>query len=421
MNNHPRPDHPHEDDLDLGQALTDQVRDMNDAPLAIDDIRHRAGTVRRRRAMIAGAGIAAAAAIAVPLALVASNNLGDQASPPVAAQSPSASASPSPGESTAATGPMDLDVSDLSTGDAPALFWAEGTTIHSPDGSTVEVSGIDSISDLAPMGDGWIVATSDAEANLWVVSVAPDGTADVADRTPLDGGLATSPGGSVVAWASPTGDVTVVQSRGDETLSMPKISAQGPYDAVAVSSEDCQEGRTTPAGCTVYVNTKGRDQVAWVSASHGFSDRYDSETRATTGVGVDVVAGITKVTDDGTCSKVTRAGKTLWTTCDFRVWGFSSSGELAVAQDDYGDGFGPTDLAVLDATDGSPLFHRQAGQSAFTTVFDPVWEDDSHVLTVTFLDGRWAVVRVAVDGSMEYAVPPVKGQDLDRPFVLQTR
>ena len=43
------------------------------------------------------------------------------------------------------------------------------------------------------------------------------------------------------------------------------------------------------------------------------------------------------------------------------------------------------------------------------------------MLTVTYQDGEWAVVRVGLDGSMEYAVAPVSGSDMERPFFLQTR
>ena len=60
------------------------------------------------------------------------------------------------------------------------------------------------------------------------------------------------------------------------------------------------------------------------------------------------------------------------------------------------------------------------GRSA--TYFDEVWEDAEHVLVVTYQDGEWAVVRLGVDGSMEYAVEPRKASMDDAfPFRLQTR
>ena len=60
------------------------------------------------------------------------------------------------------------------------------------------------------------------------------------------------------------------------------------------------------------------------------------------------------------------------------------------------------------------------GRSA--TYFDEVWEDATHVLVVTYQAGKWAVVRLGLDGSMEYAVAPRRGSsDVRSPFQLQTR
>ena len=42
------------------------------------------------------------------------------------------------------------------------------------------------------------------------------------------------------------------------------------------------------------------------------------------------------------------------------------------------------------------------------------------MLASVFQDGRWALVRIASDGSMEYAVPPVAGADVENPYVLAT-
>ena len=106
-------------------------------------------------------------------------------------------------------------------------------------------------------------------------------TAQVYD---LDGDLATSPEGEVVAWAEPDGGVRVVQRDGDETFEMSPIDRPGAYDAVAVATEDCKEGRTTDAGCTVFVNTIGEQTGPGASTSHGFVDRYDEEMRQLTAV-----------------------------------------------------------------------------------------------------------------------------------------
>ena len=44
------------------------------------------------------------------------------------------------------------------------------------------------------------------------------------------------------------------------------------------------------------------------------------------------------------------------------------------------------------------------------------------MLVVTYQDGEWAVVRLGLDGAMEYAVAPQrKSMDRGTPFQLQTR
>ena len=42
------------------------------------------------------------------------------------------------------------------------------------------------------------------------------------------------------------------------------------------------------------------------------------------------------------------------------------------------------------------------------------------MLAPVFQDGMWSIVRFASDGSMEYAMTPVPGQDVENPYVLAT-
>jgi hypothetical protein len=112
-----------------------------------------------------------------------------------------------------------------------------------------------------------------------------------------------------------------------------------------------------------------------------------------------------------------------WRTCDNQLSDISTDNAHVLGTPAYGDGFGPRDLEVLKTVDGS-VVHSFAssrdGSSA--TYFDEVWEDAEHVLVVTYQDGEWAVVRLGVDGSMEYAVAPRSGSmDTWSPLGLQTR
>ncbi|UUZ57947.1 hypothetical protein [Nocardioides sp. B-3] len=89
----------------------------------------------------------------------------------------------------------------------------------------------------------------------------------------------------------------------------------------------------------------------------------------------------------------------------------------------YADGFGPTTLDVLDLRSGEPERTFASTRKATTTYFDEVWEDATHIPAVTYRGGEFAIVRLGLDGSMEYAVAPVADPDgdMESPFRLQTR
>lgn len=409
----------HDDEgRDLGRALHDRVDSMTEAPLTLGDVQGRARRLRRNRRIVAGVGVAAAAAILVPTAILAGDGLQRSSEPGFATgtPSPSVSASATTSPTPAATQPF--DVSDLPTGSAPGIAWADGRTIHRADGSTVEVTGVDRIGELAPMGAGWVVATDDSQGNLEAVLVDASGAAG--DRYPLDGSLATSPEGDVVAWVAPDGTVRAVDDGGSRVVEHSTVQVPGPYDAVAVVGEACIRGAS--GGCTVFVRTLGEKVASYTMYQDGTSNEVVGGLLSVTAVRAPWLAGITELHEDlTTCSRVGDEATTVWDTCDFRVLGFSPDGRHAVAVGTIGDGFSDRELAILATADGTPLVHLQSTGQSFASNLDQVWEDDSHVLTVTWQDGEWAVVRVGLDGSMEYAVAPVSGSDMERPFFLQTR
>jgi hypothetical protein len=72
--------------------------------------------------------------------------------------------------------------------------------------------------------------------------------------------------------------------------------------------------------------------------------------------------------------------------------------------------------------DGPELATWQGAGGDAPTIVQTVWEDDEHALAVVWAAGEWSIVRFGVDGSSEYAVPPVPGEDGQRAaFTLPTR
>lgn len=324
---------------------------------------------------------------------------------------------PSPGASSQV-----LDVADLPVGGPPAIAWAQrrgdGFTIRGPAGRTPAPGHLD---EFAPMGSGYVVSTVDPDTGTAAVRwIGSDGTPGQG-RWRSTPGLSTSPGGSVVAWAGPRGAITVIDQTGDEVLTMPAIdNPSGELWTAGVLGEDCKEGRTTDAGCTVYVNDNGADPTAWLSTSHGIVDRVPGLLRVGA-VSEERVAGMIDATDTGSCWQVaTAGGDPLWETCDYSLSSFSPDATRLVAMPAYLDGFGPTEVAMLDAETGEVVAAWSHAEGS-ATYFHPVWESAGSLLLVTYQDGEWAVVRLTEDGSMEYAVQPVAAGEDENPFRLTTR
>ncbi|RYB93243.1 hypothetical protein EUA93_02065 [Nocardioides oleivorans] len=317
-----------------------------------------------------------------------------------------------------------LDVRNLAQGAPPAIAWAERrsgrTVVHGADGTTTPVHN--SISELAPMGSGYVIQTAGARppTTSWV---AADGTAGRRSwRTGY--GLAVSAEGRAVAFSGRGGKVWSIDDEGDRVLRFNPVPTSGKGRAVAMVGESCKEG-DEGNGCTIYVNGTVKGVAdSWFTSSHGIVDTAPKVQLTTTGRDR-WLGGITSVSDMGSCSVMMRSWKVRWRTCDNQLSGISTDNRHVIGTPAYADGFGPLELDVLATADGA-VVHSFTGNPRSATYFEQVWEDAAHVLVVTFQRGRggqgeWAVVRLGLDGSMEYAVAPRAGTDVRSPFQLQTR
>lgn len=346
------------------------------------------------------AAVAAAAAIAVSAGLA----------PSAPAHSPDPDARPAP--STV------LDVRGLEQGDPPAVAWSERrsgrTVIHGVGGTRTPVPN--RLDQFAPMGSGHVIQTIGAggATTRWI---GADGTPGRREwRTGY--GLAVSARGGAVAFAGKAGRVWSIDEDGDRVLSFAPVPITGRGRAVALFGEDCKESATS-TGCAVYVNGPTR---GFYTSSHGIVDRVPRLRLTSTGRGR-WLGGITSLSDTGSCSAMLRSSAVRWRTCDNQLSDISPDDRHVLGTPAYADGFGPGTLDVLATADGAVVrsfTSARNGRSA--TYFDEVWEDAGHVLVVTYQADRWAVVRLGVDGSMEYAVAPRRGSiDRGAPLQLQTR
>lgn len=309
-----------------------------------------------------------------------------------------------------------LDVRHLEQGAPPALSWGERRSgrnvIHSPNGTATPVPA--DLSDFAPMGSGYVIQTGgDRVVTRWV---AADGTQG--PRTWRTGyGLAVSARGGAVAFSGRPGRVWSIDAEGDRVLSFNPVPIRGRGHAVALVGEDCKEDATS-GGCTVYVN----GARGWFTTSHGIVDRVPHLRLTSTGRGP-WLGGVTSLRDFGSCSVMLRRWRPRWRTCDNQLSDISPDNRHVLGLPAYADGFGPTTLDVLASADGSVVRRfRARTHGDVATYFGEVWEDAEHVLVVTYQAGKWAIVRLGVDGSMEYAVAPRPGSaDTGFLFQLPTR
>jgi hypothetical protein len=369
-------------DLDIGQVLD------------------RAGEIRRGRRMRATILMAACVlAIAVPTALVATRGH----------EKPTQLAHPSRVD----TSPLTLH--GLEQGAAPSKGYLVGHDWHSPQGAGIDLSGLaDPISEIARFKGGFLVATQDG-GGLTANVLTDDGTI-TGEARPMEGGFAVSDTGDAAGFVTPDGTAFLVTA--DGTHRFMQVRRGTGFDAIAVSGV-CTGTPADQDPCAVWVQSSGRKPESWFVTSNASSTARSEYLKLADVRAGERAAGLTEARDDlTTCSAVEAPGLDApgWRTCGFEMVAFSPDGRHLLAKPD-GDGLGPTGLAVYDADKGEQLLALTVADQGY--VRQMVWEGNSHVLATVYQKGQWAIVRIGLDGSREYAVPPVAAtDDVTPPFLL---
>jgi hypothetical protein len=389
---------------DLNRRLGHEAErffDRGGAPLELDPVLDRAGEIRRGRRMRATMLMAAAVlAVAVPTALVATGDHDKTITP-----APPTKVDTSP-----------LTLQGLSHGTLPKDGYATGGRYVA--GADEEMSlgvGKDAIASVARFDGGLMVATRDENGTLTAHFVDNQGDSTSASW-PMEGDFAVSDDGNVAAFVEPDGSPVGVLD-GSTTVQFTRIPRGTAFDAVAVTGSCSAPDDKDP--CAVWVQSNGPEPASWFVTSDAASTTRTEYRKLADARAGDRAAGITDVHDDlSTCSAVEtiHSDSPGWTTCGHQLVAFSADGKRVLAMPD-GDGLGPTGLAVYDASDGAELLDLSVADQGY--VRQMVWEDNDHVLATVYQQGRWAIVRIGLDGSRQYAVPPVAAQDdVEPPFLL---
>jgi hypothetical protein len=405
----------------LSRELDDRAHEMDGALLHLADVQGKARSIRRRRTATAVAGVAAAVALIVPTVALASHTNGRPEPLPPVTQVPTQSPTDTATDDGSQPAPGVMDVSDLPTGSAPHIEYLDGNVLHQLDGSTIDVATKYPISSFTVLSDGthlWqtadngtpYVEVQDAEGNLQ----AP---------VPSGWGVGVNHNHTVAAWVRPDGQVMVRNSGATEPLAYgDPISPSDDMRMGPVLGDHC--GAPQDA-CEVYVNVSDPQAEPswqpWLVDVNGTGTYTDGTyliyaDASEDGLGI----GYRSLSDFGSCSVLLGGGEFQgFRTCQHTLASFSPDGRLILGTPAYGDGPGSGEIAMLDL-EGNVLFNRHSTAKAQAYYPSAEWEDAEHVLGVFFQDGKWQIVRVASDGSMEYAVAPVSGQDAESPFILAT-
>lgn len=395
---------PHDPEQDLSQTLARQADRLaaHGAPLQFDQVVARAGEIRRGRRMRASMVMAAVVlAVAVPVGITA---LGEN-DPTRKPATPAATATTTPDTS-------EIGLGEYRGGKAPRSgYTLDGTLFH--DGREIPI-GADSVSYLVRINGGFLVGQTSASDGTALRVIADDGNG-TEQTWPFDGqGVAVSPDGSVAAFVDNDGTVIAVQDGGAQTYEVGTLPP-GSYATVAVSGSDCSQ---EASDCSVWVVETDETSTTW---------RVSPLTGAVKGpvpaglIDRDVAGNsVRQVSYDGNtgraCSAYLNPDQVeVWRSCEYRPQSFSPDGRYVLANRSESDGIGYGALVVLKAADGSVALDlstvRVSEDGPMVTLYESVWEDAGHLLTTVQEGDSYGVLRVALDGSREYAVEPAKGDD----------
>jgi hypothetical protein len=384
-----------------------------------------------------GRPVALTAAIAVPALLLtacgdatSSRSSADeptQSSSPTAEPSATESPSAEPTEAETSTppsiggAPVVLSFKGLELGAPPAMPYLRedsdapgGWSLVEQDGDVRPLSR--SYAQFAPMGEGLVGLTyEDDTAAAYLL----DGDLrDVSRTEASEGGLAVTPDGSIVGWLGTDKAPHFVEGGGNREGYLPEVKGGSSLAALLVDGATCQEGEGGN-GCAAFVNSADT-RKAWSSISHGIVDAVPGVIYIGDVADDGGMLGMTSIADEGSCWGLFKVWKRQpkWETCDYTLFDFSPSGERILAGPAYLDGFGQGIAAVLDRQGRVLAEWHSNGKAA---ILGTTWEDEDHVLVSAFQNEKFAVIRVGLDGTVEFALPPVPDPGAGGAYVLPVR
>lgn len=333
---------------------------------------------------------------------------------------PTPTPSASPGKRSASGSPVILDIAKLDRGGKPRIAWSRGSLLDGDRAQAVLPPNLDEFAQTRQL-----LVVSDLDDNVY--AYGPEGPANKTPIGTATGSFAMNDKRNLVAWIAPDGSPTVLQEGHAKPVVLPAPKGVDGGHAIAVIGNDCFNGPETVegAGCSVYFQADGQESAPFVASNHGFVEEASDQISGLQDADSDGIVGWTKLNQDmSTCSRYAPSGSARkgWQTCEHVPLEFSPDGEHLLATGPHGiEGLGTSELSILDRTTGKATLtvNTLDGDAAFITRM--TWEDATHVLAVVFQNGEWAVVRIRLDGAMDIAVAPTKGEETEPPFTLSVQ
>ena len=392
----------------LSRQLHEQADDWHGAPLTLEGVRGRARSIRRRRAAV-GAGVAAAAVMAVILPVTLALDGSPDSQRPDVTVTPTEAVDPTPRAD--GTFPLTIDVPE---GALPETGYIaiDDDRLVTPDGR-FDLPG--DFRQVAPYDGGWVgIRAGDLPPTGHQVVVMDQDFQEIS-ATSSGGGLAISADGDRVAWVEvDPQNWTLVNAPvdGGEPIRTPVSEESIPVgfladDAVAFSWTDPAAGQVNGG-------------VAYPDGA--YDDPALDGLQRLTGVAAGRVAVQTEFRGDSSCSEVrdqAGRGETVWDTCDYQLRAFSPDGQLVIGYASYFDLGSPT-LSILDAATGDPVVEFASGNTApsATVVHAAVWEDDDTVIAHVEQGGDQTLVRLELNGGLTRVAEIRQPRDLSLEFFL---
>ncbi|KQW49160.1 hypothetical protein ASC77_10730 [Nocardioides sp. Root1257] len=383
----------HDSSGDLTRTLRERADDVTGTALTFDDVRGRAGQIRRRRRAGVAAGVALVAAVVLPIALL--GGAGADKSDP-------GPANPSP------THAVDPNAAGVPTLQDDVIIYPEGPRIP------VRLPRNARVMSFTPLWtDRFVISTLDDDGTK--ISLL-DQNGNGVDHFPTTGGsLAVAADRSAVAWMGTDGSPQLLVAGSDAPRTLGRVP--GVMPALVAITGDCR------TDCEVVGRSqdgKGEFDGSWAASSNGGVRDLPTALPAVmdaTSDG-DLLAAITGIAADDihACGGVYDVGAAdlLWDTCEDNVFLFSPDGALVMTL--FAEGAGPLSLTIRDARSGAPVATYDDG-----LIKSWAWEDDDHLLAVVAAaDGAVSLQRIGTDGRSETVLDGFHVDDptLDVPLQL---